>query len=342
MNIILFSQYLAYRIGGAEESLISLGKERHQEANSTFDIISYKELSQHKVIPQIYETGEKDQISFIHAKYPISFFPYINYFLNHSSSSRFFKEKKGDTLYCSSIFAPTALLSFQGKEKYFYIQSEIDLGAAWNHEEGIRFFFKFVYNLIELPFRLFHKYQFNKSIKETQIICCSEFIASQFKKRFPNKEIHITYPPIHYEKLKKDYSIIKKTIPLSEKGIVFIGDAPYKGIRIAKELTEMLPDIKFHFFSRRAKKITINKNVHIHPWQKDIANIYSFANLVIMPSFCKESFGRVAREAYSLGIPVLVSNHGGLPEAVHYDEKCLVNNFKNVNEWIKKIKTIQT
>lgn len=337
MDVFLFSQYLAYRIGGAEESLISLAKERHVEENQIFKIVSYKNLSQHKVIPQTYEAQPNDQIVFIEASYPISFFPYFNYWLNHASTMRFFKDKKADALYATSIFAPSALLAFQGEHKYLYIQSEIDLGMAWNHEEGFRFLLKTIYNFIEFPFRKFYQSQLAKAFNTSRIVCCSEFIAAQTKQLFPKKNVRIIYPPIHYKKLKTSYNLIKNKISKSEKGIVFIGDAPYKGIKIARELVKSLPHLKFHFFSKRAAETIVENNLSIHPWQKDIAQIYAYANLVIMPSFCKESFGRVAREAYALDIPVLVSNHGGLPEAVYHDPNCLIDNFRNLNAWITRI-----
>lgn len=337
MEVFLFSQYLAYRIGGSEESLISLAKERHIEENQIFKIVSYQDLSQHKVVPQLYEKDLNDEVEYIKSSYPISFFPYFNYWLNHSSTGDFFKKISTDTLYATSIFAPAALLAFKGEHKYIYIQSEVDLGVAWNHESGIKYILKSIYNLIEFPFRQFYKSQLNKAFDISKIVCCSEFIAGQTKHLYRKKNVRTIYPPIHYKKLQTSYNSIKNNISQSEKGIVFIGDAPYKGIKIAKKLVESLPHLKFHFFSKRVAKTVVQKNLSIHPWQKDVAHIYAYANLVIMPSFCREAFGRVAREAHALDIPVLVSNHGGLPEAVYHDPNCLVDNFKDVNSWLKKI-----
>ena len=62
--------------------------------------------------------------------------------------------------------------------------------------------------------------------------------------------------------------------------------------------------------------------------------------LVIVPSQWKEAYGRVANEAFELGIPTLVSNTGGLPEAVNRQIKNIVINFKSAKSWVKAIKTI--
>ena len=40
------------------------------------------------------------------------------------------------------------------------------------------------------------------------------------------------------------------------------------------------------------------------------------AHLVIMPSIWPEPFGRIPVEANKLGVPVIVSNRGGLPETI--------------------------
>lgn len=45
----------------------------------------------------------------------------------------------------------------------------------------------------------------------------------------------------------------------------------------------------------------------------------SKAKVVVMPSILPEPFGRLAAEGNVLGIPALVSNIGGLPEAIEPD-----------------------
>lgn len=47
-----------------------------------------------------------------------------------------------------------------------------------------------------------------------------------------------------------------------------------------------------------------------------IGEIYSISNCLIIPSQYEEAFGVVALEAMSLGVPVIASNSGGLPEVL--------------------------
>ncbi|MFC1620013.1 glycosyltransferase family 4 protein [Candidatus Neomarinimicrobiota bacterium] len=46
--------------------------------------------------------------------------------------------------------------------------------------------------------------------------------------------------------------------------------------------------------------------------------IFPKVDVLVAPSLCNEAFGRTVIEAYSQGIPVIVSNRGGLPEIVEH------------------------
>ena len=66
-------------------------------------------------------------------------------------------------------------------------------------------------------------------------------------------------------------------------------------------------------------------------------------DLVLMPSRT-EGFGLTALEALSAGIPILVSGNSGFAEAlkkVKFGELYIVEDFKDVNEWAKKIEAIR-
>lgn len=49
---------------------------------------------------------------------------------------------------------------------------------------------------------------------------------------------------------------------------------------------------------------------------KDLVPYYNAADVLVVPSLSEEGFGRVILEALSCGTPVIVSNRGGIPEAV--------------------------
>jgi glycosyltransferase involved in cell wall biosynthesis len=56
-------------------------------------------------------------------------------------------------------------------------------------------------------------------------------------------------------------------------------------------------------------------NRHIwHTWSKDVRPYYAAMDMLAVPTIGRETFGRVSIEAQALGIPVLCSDNGGLPE----------------------------
>lgn len=69
--------------------------------------------------------------------------------------------------------------------------------------------------------------------------------------------------------------------------------------------------------------LDIGEHVSFHPFTQDIAGFLSACDLVAVPSF-SETFGYVAVEAMAMGIPVIGTNAGGLPEIVAHGETGLL------------------
>ena len=57
---------------------------------------------------------------------------------------------------------------------------------------------------------------------------------------------------------------------------------------------------------------------------KELANFYNAADVLIVPSIHEEGFGRVILEALSSGLPVIASNRGGIKEAITSDVGILI------------------
>ncbi len=53
-----------------------------------------------------------------------------------------------------------------------------------------------------------------------------------------------------------------------------------------------------------------------YPWTDDVRPYFAVIDILAVPTLITESFGRVSIEAQALGIPVLCSNLGGLPETL--------------------------
>ncbi len=112
----------------------------------------------------------------------------------------------------------------------------------------------------------------------------------------------------------------------SRRVVTFVNPIPRKGVEIAFALAARRPDIPFEFVEAwilRNRVVRLlqaraahHGNVRLLRRVGDMRGVYARSRLVLMPSLCEESWGRVATEAQASGIPALAAARGGLPEAV--------------------------
>lgn len=118
------------------------------------------------------------------------------------------------------------------------------------------------------------------------------------------------------------------------KNLLLVNPSLAKGAGIVAQLALMMetsrPDIHFEVVESRGNwqqivelvsRVTGSErselsNVTVTPNTDDMRPIYGRARLLLAPSLCWESFGRVAAEAMMNGIPAIVTNRGGLPEVI--------------------------
>lgn len=114
----------------------------------------------------------------------------------------------------------------------------------------------------------------------------------------------------------------------SGRHVTFVNPSYHKGAtlfyRIAEMMIATLPALKFLVVESRSSLDEIEessglpfsqmRNVRRIGMQSDMTDVFSRTHVLLMPSLWHESGGRIAIEALSLGIPVVSSNHGGLPE----------------------------
>jgi glycosyltransferase involved in cell wall biosynthesis len=111
--------------------------------------------------------------------------------------------------------------------------------------------------------------------------------------------------------------------------VTFVNPQPYKGAfwvaRLARELGTKRPDIPLLIVEGRGKAHRLHDagldlaglaNLYVAGPTPDPRDFYAVSRVVLMPSLCPETFGRVAAEAMINGIPVLASRRGGLPETL--------------------------
>lgn len=147
-------------------------------------------------------------------------------------------------------------------------------------------------------------------------IANSYFTATRFKDVFG---LHAT---VIYNIFDKNQYTVKN----KGKYVTFINPIVEKGVDIAFALAQKNPSIPFLFVEawplRKAVRLELMQkaqalgNIKWHYPTLDMRTIYRKTRILLVPSQVEEAWGRIVSEAQISGIPVLVSNRGGLPEAV--------------------------
>lgn len=322
-------------LGGAEKSSFEIlkkemNKGREIELISFADVDTFGAQSKKNDIPLSWK------IKFIYKIFTFKKFFYWEYVFNRLKLKKYFNSlDEQNVLYTYAIYAPIAINSFKGKSKLF-IRSETDLAINKNYHNGLKKFLKYLYLVLEYPAYYIYKNDLKKAIKKADIICNSKYMSKKLKELY-GKNSKVLYPFVDERRLIKEFNSVKDEV--YSKGVVFVGDALIKGINIAKDLSTQLPNVKFYFFSRYISEKKVENNIIWMPWQNKEVDIYKYASFVIVPSIWEEAYGRVSREAYILGIPVFVSNIGGLPESVDYKKEFIVDNYLNIKNWKEKIES---
>lgn len=183
------------------------------------------------------------------------------------------------------------------------------------------------------------------------ILTVSEFIKNSFQEKCNQKkaDIKVLYNTIDYNifdsKLtnnKFDYRKIYGIHP-NEIVILFAGRiTPEKGIKellLAFESIKDKDNIKLlivgdEWFSGTRKSSFKKELVLIcnsfkdkviftgYIDSKEMPKIYALSDIVVVPSLCNEAFCLVALEAMAMGLPLIITNSGGMLEVV--DENCAI------------------
>lgn len=325
-NITLFGENVGYQCGGAEKSTFELLRNLKK---AELRVVYYKDDEmerQLKLLP--YANIESVQM------FKSRRFPYVQYFLNWLQRKDISeKMKDADLLLAQGIPASIAINAFSGKSVYF-IMDESALNKPCCYETSlwrqIKFWVRF---MMQLPFYALFCVENRKALKTARLVVAnSNYMAHELNRLFQLK-VEPIYPSIAFRKFKQ-----AKLPAYSQRDyIVLIGDNGCKGIHIFEKIAAFFPEEKFMVVG---KKYTHGKkgNITYQGYADDPLEIYRKAKIVLMPSLWEEAFGMVAVEAGLLGIPVLVSNRGGLPETV--PGAYVVNDYRNVHDWVQQLRQV--
>ena len=318
MKLLLFGKHLLGLIGGAERSII-----RYVRENRAFDLVYFSGFYDNNLFHLRDKSESKLILGF--RKLP-NYFPILEYFLFYYKVLKKFNQIEYDEFIVYGFYIPLGYrLKRRGKIVEVHLRSETDLGIFRNYAFGWKGALKSIVLFINFPLRSYYCFLLKRTfVKSDRIIVNSRFMQTQLFERYGVDSL-VNYPIV---------SKIELGQKRNPKYIVMIGDEVIKGFNTFRNLSSLYPDQLFRAYSKNiTKRFYLTNNLELYPWCKDISKIYFEAKIVLVPSIWLEAFGRVAREAYISGIPVLASEVGGLPEAVNYDKRVLVKNYKDPLEW---------
>jgi glycosyltransferase involved in cell wall biosynthesis len=142
---------------------------------------------------------------------------------------------------------------------------------------------------------------------------------------------HVLYPPVDY----RDFSFSVA----GGDSITLVNCSEEKGGGLLVDLAKAMPDQKFLGVIGSYNK-QINEELPNLSYMKNtprVRDFYSKTKIIIMPSVY-ESWGRVAVEAMSLGIPVIAHPTPGLRESL--GSAGIFVDRKNLSAWIRSIREL--
>ena len=119
--------------------------------------------------------------------------------------------------------------------------------------------------------------------------------------------------------LIKSYNIVKNTINNSK--LLIVGEKRNNSKEIKKYLNQLQDETK-----KNSKSIYFYGKASI----EELKILYSISNLQIVPTMCEEAFGLIVVEGIYAGLPVIITNSGGMEEIVN--NKTIVINRKTISE----------
>jgi glycosyltransferase involved in cell wall biosynthesis len=192
-----------------------------------------------------------------------------------------------------------------------------------------------------------------------KVIGVSNQISEKLKRELPNSKVVCIHNCIALERIKAEKPVIetKKELGIRFDSVI-IGTVgrlvPVKGIeyllKSAKILGEKFPDLRLlivgdgpakNQLQELAKKLGINSSVIFTGHRDDVLNLVSCLDVFVLPSL-SEGIPMALLEAMAVGVPVVASNVGGIPEVLEdgktgilipaRDEKIMANVCQNLLE----------
>lgn len=177
--------------------------------------------------------------------------------------------------------------------------------------------------------------------KAANIIVVSKFLANKLKK-IGAKKVSVVYNTIDFQNYHRLFvnkkNKLKNNYGLSSEDIVFT----YIG-RLEKEKGFDRVIEAFNYFAKtksnpkikclivgdnKQQKLADNPYIYYTGYikNKNISKIYSISDCVIIPTRVEEAFSIVALESIAMGLPIIASRSGALPEILKNTSNIIIDN----------------
>ena len=332
-TIAIFSKFFGYDVGGAERSVIELLKGEEAQGHRIVAVVvadmkGFATEVRRMQLPSTWEVRE--------CRLPalLSKFRFVEYAVNRAAAGRVADLLQDvDVLYAYGTMAPAAINAFKGQTVYL-ARDEYGVGWNVNYHRGLRRLVQAAYNITQTPLRALWLRDLKAAASRSRLIGNSQFIATELGKLAPGNPVEIQHSQVDVSSLRAVYdaAVAKQADP---KGVVIIGDSVLKGGDIARRVAARMPDITFYLFDRTCQRRHSNGNLHFMPWQTP-GEVYSRALVTMVPSRWAEAFPRAIIESQLLGIPVVASARGGIPEAIR-DKSMLVDDIEDPSQWARRL-----
>lgn len=173
-----------------------------------------------------------------------------------------------------------------------------------------------------------------------KIICVSKACLNSLN-NWLNKDSIIELASVIYNGLNIKYINKKKSRLSNKHRFISIGSLTHqKGFDISIKALSELKSKNWHYvilgegpersnLMKLANKLNLSNKITFEGYQKRIDNYLLQSDIMIIPSRW-ESFGLVAIEALSYGIPLVVSDVPGINEVVHNSPVCILSKPENI------------
>lgn len=157
------------------------------------------------------------------------------------------------------------------------------------------------------------------------VLTCSEFLSARYRERLGLESVALPPSFADHDVIadEREPIFFVAVNPSVEKGVFFLA-------RLAEEVASRRPDLPLLFIESRGSAGALiraglaggfdlrrHESLMFAPATATPAEIFRGARALLAPSVWEEPFGRVAAEALLNGVPPIVSDRGGLPEAAN-------------------------